>query len=56
MLREKYTRSELLVLLDKYESIVKEIERIKLNLRETTFEINAKAKLENLKNKDKLVE
>lgn len=40
LLRDKYSRSELLILLEKYETLVGRIEKIKLNLRETTFEID----------------
>jgi hypothetical protein len=55
MQREKYSRNQLIQLLDKYEYLVAEIEKMKLNLRETTFEVDSKLKKQNIKLKNKLV-
>ena len=41
--RLKYSRSELLQLLDKYEGLVSQLDQIRMSIRDTTFDINEQA-------------
>lgn len=54
-MREKYSRKELIELLDRYDALVKQIESLRLNLRETTIEVNSATKRKNEKLKKQLV-